>query len=229
MQVSSRLSARRWGNWVLAESPGSVAGVILAGGRSRRMGGVAKAFLDLSGTPLLQHVINRVRPQVAELFLSVEIESADFTAFGLRQVADPNPGSQGPLGGLLGAMEAVANEGREWLLLAPCDAPFLPLDLAARLKDRAAASRRPGAVVSLQGELQPTFSLWHCSLLPKINAAVREQGMAGFKQYLRHDPLATLEWPADDKPDFLNINDPATLDAARRILDRRGNTEICSA
>lgn len=194
------------------------AGVVLAGGRSRRMGGQAKAFINLAGKCLLQHVIDRVRPQVNRLMLSVERESEDFAPFGLAQIADPEPGHGGPLGGLLAALSEVGRSGDGWLLLAPCDAPFVPTDLAPRLLDCARTQQAPGALVRLDGEAQPTFSLWHTDLLPVLAGAVVQQGMAGFKQFLAIAPLAALDWPEAKDRAFFNINDSAALDEARRIL-----------
>ena len=114
----------------------SIAGVVLTGGRSRRMGGVIKAHELLGGKPLIQHVIDRVKPQVGRLVLSVEKVSGEFTPYGLEQLADPEPGSCGPLGGLLSALSTL-DAGCDWLLLAPCDAPLLPLDLAVKLERHA--------------------------------------------------------------------------------------------
>ena len=137
--------------------PADCAGVILAGGRSQRMGGKTKALIDLAGKPMLQHVIDRVEPQVSRLLLSLESAHEDYAAFGLQQVPDPAPGHGGPLGGLLAAMQEMAGGAQNWLLLAACDAPFLPLGLARRLQESAETAGTPGAVVRLEGEVQPTF------------------------------------------------------------------------
>lgn len=196
-----------------------LAGVILAGGRSRRMGGGFKALVPLGGKPLVRHVIDRIRSQVQTLVLSVEKHVLDFEAFGLPQVEDPVPGSRGPLGGLLAALTNM-EVGCNWMLLAPCDAPFLPLELAERLLNCALDNDQAGCVVHYDSEIQPTFSIWHRQLLPRLEEAVLEEGMAGFKQFLRHIPVATLDWePADHSP-FFNINDPDALVEAARLLDR---------
>lgn len=196
-----------------------LAGVILAGGRSRRMGGGFKALAPLGGKPLLRHVIDRMQPQVQSLVLSVATHVADFELFGLPQVEDPVPGSRGPLGGLLSAL-ANMEVGCDWMLMAPCDAPFLPLELAERLLNCALDEDHAGCVVRYETEIQPTFSLWHRRLLPQLEAAVLDEGMAGFKHFLRHTPVATLDWgPADPAP-FFNINEPAALVEAGRLLDR---------
>jgi molybdopterin-guanine dinucleotide biosynthesis protein A len=201
----------------------AIAGVVLAGGRSRRMGGVAKAFLALDDKPLLQHVIDRVRPQVSRLMLSVEVVSGEFGVFGLTQVPDPTPGNQGPLSGLLAAFRHL-NEA-EWLLLTPCDAPFLPSDLARRLYEHCALTDGLGAVVRYLGEIQPTFSLWNQRVLPHLEKAVSEDGMSGFKQFFDRVPLAEMDWPIGEDhvecsaaSPFFNINDQPALEQARRLM-----------
>jgi molybdopterin-guanine dinucleotide biosynthesis protein A len=196
-----------------------LAGVILAGGRSRRMGGGFKALAPLGGKPLIRHVIDRLLPQVRSLVLSVEKHVPDFEVFGLPQVEDPSPGSRGPLGGLLSAL-ANMEVGCDWMLLAPCDAPFLPLELAQRLLSCALGDDQAGCVVRYDSEIQPTFSLWHRRLLPRLEEAVLEEGMAGFKQFLRDTPVAILEWEPSDPSPFFNINDPDALLEAARLLDR---------
>ena len=203
----------------------AVAGVILAGGRARRMGGVVKALLPLAGKPLLRHVIDRVNPQVDRLMLSVGQTSEAFEAFGLHQVVDPKPDG-GPLGGLLSALQMIG-PGHDWLLLVPCDAPFVPPDLAAKLLICALASARPGAVVCYESEIQPTFSIWNRNILPRLERAVLEQGMAGFKQFLSVTDLAELDWPRSEPSPFFNINDQDALLEAGGLALRTGS-KSCS-
>lgn len=200
-------------------SEAQVAGVILVGGRSRRMGGGFKALVSLDGKPLIQHVIDRLHPQIQSLVLSVELHASEFEDFGLPQVEDPAPGSRGPLGGLLSAVESM-DASCDWMVLVPCDAPFLPHSLAERLLQCAFRERQPGCVVRYDSEVQPTFSLWHRRLLPRLGHAVREEQLAGFKQFLRDNPLAVLDWESRDVSPFFNINDPRDLDEAARLFDR---------
>jgi molybdopterin-guanine dinucleotide biosynthesis protein A len=198
---------------------GVLAGVILAGGRSRRMGGAVKALLNLGDRPLLRHVMDRVNPQVDRLLLSVERHSEAFDAFGLPQVVDPEPDG-GPLGGLLSALR-VMGPGHDWMLLVPCDAPFVPSDLAAKLLACALASTRPGAVVCYESEIQPTFSIWNRNVLPRLEQAVLEEGMAGLKQFLSVKKLAELDWPRSKPSPFFNINDRDALLKAGRLMDQQ--------
>ena len=193
----------------------SIAGAILAGGRSRRMGGDPKALLKLGDRTLLEHVLERFEPQVSRVVLSVERPASDWVRFGRAQVGDPVPGFHGPLGGLFAALEVLA-PGAEWLALAPCDAPFLPADLVRRLY--AGRSNAEAVVVRLDGIPQPTFSLWSRRLLEPLRRAVLEAHMGGFRQFLETVRWVPLDWPSAGRAAFLNINDPETLAAARRRM-----------
>lgn len=196
----------------------TTAGVILAGGRSSRMAGYDKVFAPLAGKPLIEHVIDRVQPQVHALALSVETGSRAIDAFGLRQLTDPSPGHQGPLGGLLSALRHFSDT-HEWQFLVPCDAPFLPLDLATSLLNCAAEADAPCAPVVYAQQLQPTFSIWHCSLLERLEHAVGQDGLTGFKQFLRTIRTAESHWPAAEPPPFFNVNDPEALKQADRWIN----------
>jgi molybdopterin-guanine dinucleotide biosynthesis protein A len=188
------------------------------------MGGIDKALARLAGRPLLQHVIDRVAPQVGALVLSVESVRPELAHFGLPQLADPLPGHQGPLGGLLAAARHFAGSTR-WLLLVPCDAPFLPGDLAARLQRCADEAGAQAAVVVSEGELQPTFSLWDPALLPVLEPAAGSGHQGGFKPFLQEVGAVHCAWTqvsapgaAAAPPPFFNVNDPADLERARRWL-----------
>jgi len=195
-------------------------GVILAGGRSRRMSGRTKALADLGGKPLMQHVIDRLKPQVSSIAISVERANPELECFGLPQLPDPRKGSRGPLGGLLAALEALP-EGCDHALLAPCDAPFLPLDLAKRLMEQLKPGGRPGCMVRYEEELQPTFSVWHRSILPDVRSAVLDHGLAGFKQMLGRVELSVLDWAAEEISPFFNVNTPEDLTQAQ-LLQKSG-------
>lgn len=194
-----------------------VYGAILAGGRSRRMGGDHKALLRLGGTVLLRHVIERLAPQVGGMCLSVEAAHSRFEPLGLRQVADPARGSNGPLGGLLSVLASLP-AAFDWVLVAPCDGPFLPADLGSRLLQGASRAGRLGAVARYEGELQPTFSLWHRDLLPAIRDAVMVGGLPGFKPFLVTCPLPAVDWPEGEPPPFYNVNRPSDLKRAAEWL-----------
>lgn len=196
-------------------------GVILAGGRSRRMGGGRKALIDLAGRSLLEHVVQRMQPQTGSLLLSCEGDTGDFEHLGLRLVPDLLPGHRGPLAGLYSALQYLADNDRDdSLVLCPCDAPFVPLNLVQALLEAGQDGR--AAVVDWRGVLQPTFSLWHGHHLAVIREAVLEHGLGGPRQVLERLAYKTVEWPDVEPPPFFNINTPADLDQATGWLDRAG-------
>ena len=172
--------------------PTRIVAAILAGGRSERMGGGPKALVDLAG----------------KLLLSVETLSPELDVLGLPQVPDRNPGSNGPLGGVASVLRHAADTNCEWLLIAPCDAPFLPSDLGRRLSRAAVAGDSGIAMARYADRLQPAFSLWHVSQLDELERAVEEQGKAGFFEFLRGRCVDVMEW----------LQARADLERANRIL-----------
>ncbi|MBT5433555.1 MAG: NTP transferase domain-containing protein, partial [Rhodospirillaceae bacterium] len=112
-----------------------VVGVVLAGGLSRRMGGGDKGLLELDGRPILDHVLERLRPQVRMMVLNANGEPARFDRWRLPVAPDVLPNNPGPLVGILTGLDwVVANlPGLEWIVSVPTDAPFLPHDLVARM------------------------------------------------------------------------------------------------
>lgn len=197
------------------------AGVILAGGRSSRMGFARKALLELNGESLLAHVSTRLQGQIDPLLLSCESETADFDDSGLLRVPDLLPGYQGPLMGLYSALQYLSERGHSnGLILCPCDAPFIPETLVATLLNEYQQPLQPVVVISYDGVLQPTFSLWQIHHLPAIRDAVLKQGRGGLKQVLLSLPHRIIEWAPAEPPPFFNVNTPEDLKTASLWLDR---------
>ncbi len=197
------------------------AGVILVGGRSSRMGVSHKALLELIGRPLLARVIDRLQPQLGSLLLSCETDNGEFDRFGLPVVPDLLPDHRGPLTGLCSALQYLEGMGYDnGLALCPCDAPFVPDDLVQTLLDAGRGPDKPAVIVSFDGVLQPTFSLWHTRHLPVIREAVVFEGIGGLRQVLSFLPHRVVEWAPAEPPPFFNINTPADLVSAADWLDR---------
>jgi molybdopterin-guanine dinucleotide biosynthesis protein A len=201
---------------------GKPAGVILAGGRSSRMGGTPKALLELDGQTLLARVKDRLQAHLNPLLLSCESDTRAFDVYGLPVVADLLPGYRGPLAGLYSALRYLAEKGHDnGLVLCPCDAPFIPKKLVQVLLDAGQGRRGPVVVISYQGELQPTFSLWQKHHLEVIQEAVINEGAGGLKYVLKSLPHKVVEWTPEEPSPFFNVNTPADLDTAHMWLDAR--------
>lgn len=197
------------------------AGVILAGGRSSRMGVTRKALLELNGRALLRYVTDRLVNQLNPLLLSCESETSDFDSYGLAVVPDLLPDHRGPLTGLYSALQYLVDEGHDQgLVLCPCDAPFIPDNLVQVLLNADQSENKPVVVISYQGVLQPTFSLWQNHHLPAIREAAVEQGRGGIKHLITSLPHKAVEWKTVNPSPFFNVNTPEEFESAALWLDR---------
>jgi molybdopterin-guanine dinucleotide biosynthesis protein A len=180
---------------------GDVTGLILAGGRAVRMGGVAKGLLLLNGKTLVEHVAARLGPQVATMLLSAN--RPDYNACGLPVVADAITGHVGPLAGLHAGLLACATP---WLVTAPCDAPFLPTDLVDRLAK--AADEHSLCVAASPSGIEPGFILCHVGLAHDLGRWLQNGGRR-VQDWLRAAGAVAI--PFDDAAAFANINTPDDL------------------
>ena len=195
-------------------------GVILAGGRSSRMG-AEKALLALGGRPLIAHVAGRLRPQVDALFVNANGEAGRFAWLGCPVVADEaDIDVAGPLAGLRAAFAFAASHGFARLATAPCDAPFLPLDLVARLDAAMTASSAPAAAAQGASGLEPTFALWSLTAEREIATEIA-RGEASPRGVLERLGADRVAFAADNDP-FANLNRPEDLAAAEARLNDRG-------
>jgi molybdopterin-guanine dinucleotide biosynthesis protein A len=191
------------------------AGVVLAGGRSIRMG-VDKALAPLTGRPLVAHVAARFAPQVDGLFVNANGDAARFASLRCVVVADaaPNAGG-GPLAGVAAALDYAHSQGFDWLATAPCDAPFLPLDLVARLAATIGESGAPIAVAASARGLEPMFALWSTALAREVEAALAA-GDGGPRGLIAR--LGAAQALFADADAFANLNTPADFTAAAARL-----------
>ncbi|MDH3474943.1 MAG: molybdenum cofactor guanylyltransferase MobA [Rhodospirillales bacterium] len=201
-----------------------VAGVLMAGGLSRRMGGGDKCLRPLAGKPILAHVIARARPQVTALVLNANGDPARFADFGLPVAADVVEGFAGPLAGVLTGLEWAARHAPEcrWLASFACDAPFLPGDLVARLLAAVEAEGADMACAASLGRAHPVFGLWPLRLKDELARAMGEEEIRKVDVWTARYRLATVEFPEVETPagpldPFFNTNRPQDLDEAARF------------
>ena len=199
-----------------------VTGVVLAGGRGQRMGGVDKGLLLLAGRPLVVRVLDRLQPQVGAVSISANRQVDSYAAFGHPVLADENGDFAGPLAGVLAALSACRTP---WLLCVPCDAPMLPLDLAQRLYEAAAREEAAGAFActgpgdgnGLLQRVQPTFLLLHQRLvLPLRETLARAE--RSVQRFAAAQGIVRVRF--DDESAFANVNTPQDLASMERAWSR---------
>ena len=185
-----------------------ITGVVFAGGQGRRMGGVDKGLVELDGRALVAHVIERLAPQVGELVINANQNRDRYAAFGYPVVADVIPDFAGPLAGLHAAMAGATTP---YIVTSPCDSPFLPADLVARLALALAATPLDLAVARTFDQPHPVFSLVRTDVRPHLEAFLRGGGRKIDAWYAT---LRVADVRFDDEADaFRNINTAAELAA----------------
>ncbi len=204
------------------ESAQKILAVILAGGLGRRMEGAPKPLLELGGRRLIDHVAERALRQGLPVALNLHDISAEaaapFQNLGLPYIADAVAGHAGPLAGVLGALDHAAAHDHDAVLSLPCDSPFLPDDLAARLAEAARASRDGLACASSGGRRHPVIALWPVGLRADLRRALTEQGISALGQFQAFYDTIAVDWPILAFDPFFNINRPADLAEAEAIL-----------
>ena len=201
-----------------------IAGIVLAGGLSRRMGGGDKSLKLLAGRPLLAHIVERVRPQVVDLALNANGDAARFAQFGLPVVADSVPDFAGPLAGVLAGLDWAAAHvpGATHVASFAGDAPFLPRDLVARLAAALADGRHALACAASGGRAHPVFGLWPVALREALRRAVAEEGIRKVDAWTSRYDLAAVEFATVPLDPFFNANEPHDLaDAERMVRSQR--------
>jgi molybdenum cofactor guanylyltransferase len=184
-----------------------VSGIVLAGGQGRRMGGVDKGLQALRGRPMVAWVLERLAPQVGEIVINANQNLEAYARFGHRVVPDEVGGFAGPLAGLHAGLSAIRADRA---VTVPCDSPFLPADLVARL--HAALGANDLAVARTGEQPHPVFSL--------VRRAVRAHlgeflAAGGRKIDAWYATLKVIEVPFDDEADaFRNINTREELNDA---------------
>ncbi|UKJ73306.1 molybdenum cofactor guanylyltransferase MobA [Azospirillum brasilense] len=197
-----------------------IAGVLLAGGLSRRMGGGDKSLRTLGGRSILERIVATVRPQVGPLVLNANGDPARFAAFGLPVAADVVEGFAGPLAGVLTGMEWARDNAPDcrWLASFATDAPFIPGDLVTRL---VAAVEREGADLACarsDGQEHPVFGLWRVDLADDLRRAMVEEDMRKVDAWTARHRLAIADFATDPVDPFFNTNRPDDLAEAERLM-----------
>jgi molybdopterin-guanine dinucleotide biosynthesis protein A len=197
-----------------------IAGVLLAGGLSRRMGGGDKSLKSVGGATILARVVARARPQVEALCLNANGDPARFAEFGLPVVGDSVEGFAGPLAGVLAGLDwaAGAVPGATHVASFATDAPFLPRDLVARLARALEEERAEMACAASGGREHPVFGLWPLRLRDELRRALAAEGLRKVDAWTGRYRRAVARW--EDRPvdPFFNANEPDDLARAERLL-----------
>lgn len=195
-------------------TPVGISGLILAGGRARRMGGQDKGLIFLAGISLIERCINALSPQVSQLFISANHNIAQYQKFSFPVLQDAATNKhEGPLAGLQRALEMSPNMP---VLVVPCDAPLFPDQLAARLLKKYRENDYLAVIPHDGTRLQPLFALFSPSSLESLNQYLAT-GQRKVETWATSSAHKIVDF-SDQSEHFLNINTKNDLRRAESFL-----------
>ncbi|MDH5445216.1 MAG: molybdenum cofactor guanylyltransferase [Gammaproteobacteria bacterium] len=187
-----------------------VTGLILAGGKAKRLGGEDKGLIQLGQRHLIEHVIDRLQPQTTSVLINANRNQETYRGFGYPVIADGVPDFAGPLAGILAGLQHMTTE---WLVVVPCDNPALPNKLVMSLAEVTNQQQCLLTVANCQGNIQPVFCLLHKSLADSISDFLAKD-QHRVQDWLVHQTYSVCEF--DDPNAFSNINTPEQLQEASK-------------
>lgn len=196
-----------------------ITGVILAGGRGSRMGGEDKGLVLLNGRAMVEHVVERLRPQVGSLLISANRNRERYEALGYRVVVDSLPDYQGPLAGMASVLQIATTP---YVVTVPCDSPLIGDDLVARLARALVTDSADIAVAHDGARAHPVFLLLKRSLLPSLLGFL-QAGERKIDRWFGRHRVASADF-SDSPEAFINVNDP---DEHRAVEQRLREARPC--
>lgn len=193
-----------------------ISAVVLAGGRSRRMNGRDKAFIELDERPLIRWVIDTLQPQVQTIFIATGSTAARYRSLGSELLTDPLGPGYGPLAGVLACLERAETP---YVLTAPCDTPYLPTTLAVRLYEALLQTGADAVTVSDGRRLHGTLSLLDRRLAGNLRRYL-EGGQRQVRAWLASIGSQACDFSAEGNA-FININSDNDLNAAAALIQTR--------
>ena len=197
-------------------TPPLITAVILAGGRARRMQGRDKGLIELSGKPLIQYVIDTIKPQVNEIVISANRNIERYKHFGYQVLSDVQQDFPGPLAGIAAAFQQCKTEH---LLVVPCDTPFLPTHLASTLLAQLKQNNVDACIVNDGNRLQPLVALLSSSLKPQLNESI-QAGHLKVERWMLEQTHCIACFSTQNE--FININNEDELFRAEQLLQTKG-------
>ena len=193
-----------------------VTGIILAGGRASRMGGVDKGLIPISDRPMIAWAIDALRPQVVDLLINANRNHDEYGKFGCAVIDDGDLEFRGPLAGFASGIQAAKTP---WAAVVPCDSPLICADLVRRLHTALTIKGSQIAVAHDGERLQPVFAMLHRNLLADLVGYLDGGGRKIDQWYQRHG-YATADF-SDLIDTFSNVNAPADKLALEEKLKKQ--------
>ena len=188
----------------------TISAVILAGGKARRMGGQDKGLQILGKQSLIEHVINRLQPQIHQISINTNRNQTEYAKFCFPVFSDELPDFQGPLSGMLTALEKTKSD---FILFTPCDTPFFPMNLLDKLKSAVKNDRTLIAYACDEEREHPVFCLMSVQLKEKLRHYLAS-GERRLLQFMKENGGISVKFTKEEG-NFENFN---TLDDLKKTV-----------
>jgi molybdopterin-guanine dinucleotide biosynthesis protein A len=195
-----------------------ITGLLLAGGRAQRMGGIDKGLVPFQGKPLIEHAINRLAPQVRNIVINANRNQDIYSRYGYPIVTDENQDFSGPLAGYLAGLKAC---NTPYMVTAPCDSPLFPKDLVKILADTMLKEKADIAYASSQ---DPSGTIWAQPVFCLMKRGVLDS----LEQFLANGQRKIDRWFASqhactaifsNESAFANANTPEELAQLEKFIN----------
>lgn len=194
---------------------GNITGIILAGGRARRMGGQDKGLIQLGMKPMIEYVLNAIEPQVDAIIINANRNQTTYEKYGFPVVADQIEGYCGPLAGMASGLQISETP---FIVTAPCDSPLIPDNLVHKLYSTLQQENAEICTAFSNGRLQPVFTLMKTELLSSMLDFLNN-GDRKIDRWFEKHHLAIADF-SDQPETFININSAEELAAIELKLKR---------
>lgn len=191
----------------------NVTGIILAGGKARRMGGQDKGLIQINGQAMISYVIHALKPQVAEILINANRNTKLYEKLGYAVFADELNDYQGPLAGIAIAMHKAKTR---YICTCPCDGPLIARDLVARLYKPINDQHAEIAVAHDGDRMQPVYALILCNLLESLKDYL-QKGERKIDRWFEQHELIKVDF-SDTKNSFINVNTPEDQKLLSKLL-----------
>jgi molybdopterin-guanine dinucleotide biosynthesis protein A len=193
-----------------------ITGLILAGGRAQRMGGVDKGFILFHGKPLIESAISRLKPQVSTILINANRSITNYAHYGYPVLMDETPDFSGPLAGFSVGLKHCETP---YLLTSPCDSPLLPMDLAEKMAAELESKNLDLVFASSKehdGKIwaQPVFCLMKKNLHTSLDAFI-STGDLKIDRWFKELCSGTVVF--ENAQAFANVNTPEELAALEKV------------
>ena len=193
----------------------NITGIILAGGKARRMGGEDKGLIEINGQAMISYVINSLKPQVNTLLINANRNIQIYEQYGYPVIIDQLADFQGPLAGIAATMKYATTK---YICSCPCDGPLIPKDLVKRLYSSLIKHNGEISVAHNGERMQPVYALIECGLFPSLKEYL-ESGERKIDQWYATHKLIEVDF--SDKPGcFMNLNTPEDQIAFSKLLEK---------